>query len=100
MPVGQLGSLNFANLVTCGHSFFIKPANVCIRHIHVPEDILPAALLHITTPSPALIADAFHKSKKQNMIQKAILLSIQMTPHRHIRQYPYSKHNNANLYPD
>ena len=21
MPVGQLGSLNFANLVTCGHSF-------------------------------------------------------------------------------
>ena len=24
MPVGQLGSLNFANLVTCGHSFFIK----------------------------------------------------------------------------
>ena len=24
MPVGQLGSLNFANLVTCGHSFSIK----------------------------------------------------------------------------
>ena len=26
MPVGQLGSLNFANLVTCGHSFFISCA--------------------------------------------------------------------------
>ncbi len=24
MPVGQLGSLNFANLVTCGHSLIKK----------------------------------------------------------------------------
>ncbi len=23
MPVGQLGSLNFANLVTCGHSYTV-----------------------------------------------------------------------------
>ena len=25
MPVGQLGSLNFANLVTCGHSLINVP---------------------------------------------------------------------------
>ena len=28
MPVGQLGSLNFANLVTCGHSFWDKLKSV------------------------------------------------------------------------
>ena len=34
MPVGQFGSLNFAILVTCGHSFHIK---ICF-FVHFPTD--------------------------------------------------------------
>ena len=53
MVLGQLGSLNFANLVTCGHSFFLiytlsrKLCEKSVTSIFASEKYLPVNSIQI-----------------------------------------------------